>query len=41
VNRYVCERAQTVDLELRKGENNPPSKLWIGIDDILNRLYGV
>jgi len=40
VDMYVCERAQTVDLE-RRGVNEPPSKFWIGIDDVLNRLYGV
>lgn len=40
VDMYVCERAQTVDLE-RRGVNEPPSKFWIGIDDVLNRLYEV
>jgi carboxypeptidase T len=40
VNMYVCERAQTIDLE-RQGGNNPPSKFWVGIDSVLNKLYDV
>jgi carboxypeptidase T len=41
VNLYVCERAQTVDLE-RSGENNmPPSEFWNSVDAILTRIFGI
>jgi hypothetical protein len=38
VNMYICERAQTVDIE-RNGVNEPPSTFWIKVDTLLNLLY--